>query len=625
MKPHLSLSLLALSLAAVCWSMPAAAEDADIPTARVVIPWSDFKTLYERDEAPEEKPEVAPRDYTLSKARYEGRVEGDSTLFQLDLKLEILKEKGWVTIPLLPTAVALRQARMGGRDAPIYQENGWYYLITDRRGVLDMELEFAVSTWESGGQMIGYINGVEVGRMAPSAGTGIARTVPSTEPLEFEVSNAQRVATETRGGDQLLSALVPASGNLSVIWQGTLAEEEVVEAQVRVYAEHQALVGVGEGLLQCSSAIHYSILHAGVEDLSVTLPSDVTVLDVRGNGIRDWQVVPGDARQQVAVDLNYEAKGSYSLYVDYERPLPDGSAQVVVPNLQVEGVERVKGWVGIDARSNLEIASGAAQDATAVDVRDLPTAILGQTDWPVLLAFKYRKESYSIPLEIRQHQDVDMLVTIIDTASATTVMTPDGRRMTQMVYSVRNNRAQFLRLVMPEGAEPWSTFVGGKSVKPALQGDGRLLVPLARSQTSGGALAQFAVEMVYVEEGDSPDSKGKGVFQATLPKADVPVTLYNWTVYLPSDARVKEKKIEGTLRHVDYFTSISSAGYQVQDLYTNEMVQQQANQQFESDALAEGVQPVRVSLPIDGWALYFEKLLVLDEDLGVEIPYKGLK
>ena len=41
--------------------------------------------------------------------------------------------------------------------------------------------------------------------------------------------------------------------------------------------------------------------------------------------------------------------------------------------------------------------------------------------------------------------------------------------------------------------------------------------------------------------------------------------------------------------------------------------------------MAAGVQPVKVSLPIDGWASFYEKLLVLDEDLELNFDYRGLK
>jgi hypothetical protein len=537
----------------------------------------------------------------------------------------VLKAEGWVTVPLLPTTVALRSATMAGRDAPIYLQNGWYMLVTDKKGIIDLKLSFAVSTWETGGQ-----NGFSFA-MAPSGGTQVTVSVPAENTLDFTVANAQQTERQTRGDRQVLEALLPATGNLSVTWQRAADEEgpegdpELVAEQPRVYAEHQALVGVAEGLMQCTSAVHYSILHAGVESFSVDLPADVTVLDVKGNGLRDWSVATEGDRNTITAELNFEAKGSYSLYLNYEKQLPEGSVSVAVPDLQVQGVERVKGWVGIDARSALEIAAGAVENAATVDVRELPTAILGQTNWPVLLAFKYRKQDYAIPLEIRQHEDVDMLVTIVDSLAATTVMTRDGRRMTQLVYSMRNNRAQFLRLEMPQDVEVWSTFVGGRAAKPARGEDGRLLIPLARSQAAGGALASFAVEIVYVEDGMVPDDRGVGSFSASLPVAGVPSTQVAWTVYMPYEAKINDKSLETTLRKVDYFTSVSTAGYSMDAMAVNAEVQMQAAQTFSGEATAAGVQPVKVSLPIDGYPTYYEKLLVLDEPLELSFDYKGLK
>ncbi|MFH1464183.1 MAG: hypothetical protein ABIO70_07340 [Pseudomonadota bacterium] len=612
-----------LILAVLCWAiaLPALA-DTDIPTARVVLPWSDFKTLYEQGKAPKDVPERAPRDFAISRAVYTGTVQEESTLFDLKLKVEVLKDKGWVVVPLLPTTAALRSATLAGKDAPVFLQDGWYALVTDKKGVLDLTLQFAVSTWESGGQ-----NGFSFA-MAPSGGTEVTLTVPAEDTLDFQVANAQQTEKQAVGDRQQLHALLPATGNLSVTWQRASAEEAVEGApaeQARVYAEHQALVGVSEGLLQCSSVVNYSILHAGLDRFTVDLPADVTVLDVKGNGLRDWSVAQEGERNVVAAELNFEAKGSYSLYVTYEKPLPEGSASVVVPDLHVHDVERVKGWVGIDARSALEIGAGAVQDASTVDVRELPTAILGQTTWPVLLGFKYRKQDWVIPLEIRQHEDVDMLVTIVDSLAATSVMTRDGRRMTQLVYSMRNNRAQVLRLTMPEGAEVWSAFVGGRAAKPAKGEDGRLLVPLARSTASGGALASFAVELVYVESSGAPDAKGHGTYSASLPVADVPCTQVAWTAYVPYETKVKPKLIDSTLRKVDYFTSVSTAGYAVDAMQVNFEVQQQAAAAFAGEAAAAGVQPVRVALPIDGWAMMFEKLLVLDEPLTLTFPYTGLE
>ena len=588
----------------------------DIPDARVIIPWRDFQTLYERGQAPVDKPEPAPRDYAISRVVYTGEVVGEAAILKATFQVEVLKNKGWTTIPLLPTNVALRQARLGRSDAPIYLDDGFYRLITDQKGPMTIELEFAVATFSSSGEQ-GFSF-----QMARSGATEVALTVPSGDILDFEVANAQRVTTTARGDTRTMRALLPSTGNLSVSWQRAAKEEEVtpdVVVEPRIYAEHQALVGVAEGLLQCNSTIYYSILQSGVEQLTLLLPPDVTVLDVEGSGIRDWSVTDAGNRARLAIDLNFEAKGAYTLNLEYERPLAEDAATVEVPTIQLLGVERVKGWVGIDARSNLEIEAGDIGEARVVDVRELPAGILGQTDWPVLLGFKYRQATYSIPLNVRQHEEVDMLVTIVDRTEATTVVTPDGRRMTQVTWSVRNNRAQFLRLDLPDGAIPWSTFVGGRSVKPARAEDGRVMVPLARSQSAGGELSRFAVEMVYIEDGE-PSSSGRTQFNGQLPIADVPTTAVAWTIYVPDSVKVKKRSIEGSLRQVDWFTPIEvPAAGSTEAVYE---AQQAANQTFSSEAMAAGVQPVRVTLPVDGQAMHFEKLLVLDEPLTISFMYK---
>lgn len=586
-----------------------------IPDARVVIPWKDFQTLYERGQAPEERPApAAPRDYAISRVVYTGEVVDGAAVFRATVQLEVLKAEGWVTIPLLPTSVALRQARIGRTEAPIYLDGNYYRLITDRRGAVTVELEFAVATFTGSGQ-----EGFSF-EMPAAGATEVSLSVPSEDALEFSVANAQQLTRTPRGDRQILQALLPSTGNLAVSWQRAAAEEGPVEAlEPRIYAEQQGLIGVAEGLLECSSTIYYSILQAGVEQLSLDLPADVTLLDVQGKGIRDWAVAPEGDRSVVTVDLNFSAQGAYTLQLQYERAVADGGGAVSVPDLRLRGVDRASGWMGIDARSSLEVSAGSVTGARPVDVRELPAGILGQTDYPVLLGFKYRDADYAVPLVLQQHEEVDMLVTIIDRAEAKTVVTPDGRRMTQITWAMRNNRAQFLRLELPAGAIPWSTFVGGRSVKPARGEDGRVLVPLARSQSSGGGLSRFAVEMVYIEDAP-PLEEGTVDFSGSLPIANVPTTAVAWTVYVPEGAKVKKRTVDGSMRRVDRFTPIQ-VPQDASGTATIE-VQQAANAQFESQAVAAGVQPVRVSLPIDGIPLYFEKLLVLDEELSVDFAYR---
>jgi hypothetical protein len=242
-----------------------------------------------------------------------------------------------------------------------------------------------------------------------------------------------------------------------------------------------------------------------------------------------------------------------------------------------------------------------------------------------LLGYKYLSEDPTIPLSVTEHDDVDVLVTLLDQAQARTMWTRDGRRITSVRYQVRNNRKQFLRLTMPEGAELWSASVGGKAVQPARAGDGRVLIPLIRSVSTGGALAAYGVEVVYVEDGAEPSEAGTGSFDATLPLPDVPTTYVGWTVYAPFDAKIPKKSFDGSLRHVDYLSNVINAADVTYIETATANMQQSAAMQTAGGALGQGAAPVPVSLPLEGQPLFFEKLLALDEQLTVGFDYKGIK
>ena len=49
------------------------------------------------------------------------------------------------------------------------------------------------------------------------------------------------------------------------------------------------------------------------------------------------------------------------------------------------------------------------------------------------------------------------------------------------------------------------------------------------------------------------------------------------------------------------------------------------NYQAQNAATQGGVAPVEISMPVDGQALMFEKLLVLDEEVSVHVSLKKLK
>lgn len=596
--------LSALALLALTVATPAFAE----PRAEVTMPWTDFKTLYERGQAPKDPPAIAPLDFTIDHAVYTGKVvgTGDDAYAQIHVSLRgrMLKANHWASIPLLSTNAALRSAKVNGQDAPIYLSDGYYTLVTSQQGAFSAELDVAMALVTADGE-----TGFAL-PLAPSGATEVSFSVDSSSAVDLAVAGGRGIVKTTSGTMHRVDAVVPSVGSLAISWQKEV-KDEAVKQVARVYAESQVLVGVSEGFLQGRANVNYTILHAGVDHLRVQVPTDVTVLDVQGPGLREWKLGP-DGKIDVA--LNYEALGAYRLTVDYERAL-SGATQV--PLVTALDVARSVTWVGVDARSAVEVVAGQATAAVPVDVRELPAALVGQTDFPVLLGYKSRDPAAMIPLEVKTHADVDMLVTLVDSAIIDSLVTADGRRMTHLQYAVRNNRNQFLRVKLPEGAEVWSATVAGRGVKVA-KGDGGVLVPLVRSDASTGALSAFLVDLVYVEAGAALGTSGTE--KISLPTVNAPTSQLQWTVYFPQDAKIAKRSFDGSIRHVEWYSTSPQLPPNATVTESDRRAVQRAAEGM-AGTMGQGVEPVDVQLPLAGQALYFEKMLALDEELWASFDY----
>lgn len=603
--------VLALLLAAP----PVAAQSPDLVTMGL----DDFLRLYEQSRSRPPAPVAPPRAHSVAVMDLDGEIidEGGSPLsarFTARARVVVHGDGGWVRVPLLSDRVALESATLNGRPAPVVLEGDGYTLVTDQGGELDLRLTFVAPIRTEAGR-----SGFSFPLMPAGAST-LRLRLPSADPVELTVANAGAQQEQIVGGRRVVTASLPPRGALDVRWQrDTQGDAAAVAREPRIYSEVTTLVGLGDGVLTATATVRSNILFAGVDQLQLQLPTGVTLLDLSGDGVQDWSV---DGAQRLTVKLAYAAEQAHTLRLRMEQVVVPG--EVLAPLVVPLGVERTKGWVGVESRGTVEVGAGEVQGATPVDVRGLPADILGLTSNPVLLGFKYLGADARLPLWVSQHEEADVLVTLLDQAEATTMFTRDGRRLTSVRYEVRNNRRQFLRLRLPEGAELWSVAVGEKAVQPARSGED-LLIPLVRSAASGGALASFGVEVVYVEAGAPPDAAGRGAFEARLPAADAPTTWVGWTIYAPDDAKVRARRATGSLHAVpglsrplgavDVLLSGPAAQLQVQD---------QARAQAAGGGMGEGAAPVRVRLPLEGVPYAFEKVLALDEELWLKVPYSGL-
>jgi len=157
--------------------------------------------------------------------------------------------------------------------------------------------------------------------------------------------------------------------------------------------------------------------------------------------------------------------------------------------------------------------------------------LVGRSLKPLIFGFKYLRSPVSVVLEIKKHEEVRVVSTVIDLASGVTLVTGEGKVVHRVVYSIRNTSKQFLELALPKDAELWSLFVDGAPAKPRLR-DGRVLIPLNRSREGASGLAAFDVEVIYYLK--APRFGTFGRWDTEFPVPDVIISQALWSVYLPA-------------------------------------------------------------------------------------------
>jgi hypothetical protein len=205
--------------------------------------------------------------------------------------------------------------------------------------------------------------------------------------------------------------------------------------------------------------------------------------------------------------------------------------------ITVPAAQRERGDVAIEGVGTLELTTRESEGVRRIDVRELGAAMQTLSRQPILSAFRYQRAAGAPPtlsLDIKRFGDAGVIAAVADRATATTLVTTEGRALTEVSLLLRNRAQPFLKVTLPEGASIVSVEVAGETAKPVLGADGTR-VPLLRQ----GLRPQgpYVVSFVYVHAG-APFAK-KGDMEMALPKLDMPIGLIEWEVFVPENYSVR--------------------------------------------------------------------------------------
>ncbi len=324
-------------------------------------------------------------------------------------------------------------------------------------------------------------------------------------------------------------------------WKLTLAVERL---PARVVADIFNLVTVGDGLLGGSAVIRYGIINQGVQEFRVKLPAHWKNVEFTGPNIRRKETnaapagVPADTNFVFwTIFLQDKAWGGYTLVTTYDYQFDPKKASLNLGGAHAVGVERETGSIALATAASLQLkARPIADPLRLIDQTELAETDRALITRPVLLAYRYTGDSFSLLADLTRNDEVQgLLNAVADRTQITSVLTEEGQMLSQASFMVKNNDKQFQKFKLPAGASLWGCYVNNQPVKAEQDGEW-LLVSLPRGANRDEA---FAVDIVYKQTLEALKSRfiPKSIDLAA-PKTDVPNTYAEWQLFVPTSQRL---------------------------------------------------------------------------------------
>ena len=501
------------------------------PPGSVTLPLVDYDKLVDRaahPPAPAERPPVAA---VVARADLQVRVSAAGVHGTATLQGEVLSE-GRVRVPLVdrtPT-IALLDAQQAGAPVPIVTEGGTMSAILSGRGPFTLTLAFGSDVTSEPGRASALLP-------AMWAGTVRATIEAPGDNADVRVAEALIGSRSSSAGKTVVEVTLQPRVLSLVYWS---SREQAVRTlrEARLVTDVKTLVTVAEADLRLASLFDVNVLQGEPEQLDLQVPDGYEVVSVSGGSVESAGQQQGG---RLTLAIRERARQRHQFLVTLERTIAGGiqHADLALPGVQ--GAQRETGEVAWEAVGTIDLTATEAGPLRRLDVSEVNASLSALARSPLLAAFRYQRrgdERVPVAFDVRRFADAPVLGAAAEDATVTTLVSSEGRALTEFMLRVRNRGQLFLKVGLPKGATLLSAEVEGQPVKPVDAPDGAR-VPLTRPGFRPAG--PYTVSFVYVESGSSFGRKGDA--EMKLPRMDLPLEALHWEVFLPE--RYKVKRFEG--------------------------------------------------------------------------------
>jgi hypothetical protein len=516
-----------LVLCSVCWGQVRVAQQNSIlplpDSGNVTLTLDEYNRLVELAAKPPKKSDVPPLPYSIKHANLKLHVEDNGVLGTVQLEGEVF-HKGVSKVPLT-TGMTILDAHQSGKGLPLEQENGTHTALLTGPGEFTVDLD------------TGLPLRIEAGRASfslpvPAAGSvQLALLIPGDHTFA-NISPGLITNRKSENGRTAIEATLVPGQPATIWWTTRETVTPVVAREVRFLADEKTLVSVSESEMRVAVLANVTVVQGEPAQFHVELPAGFEVTGVTGATLDSTETNNG----VLTLKVNAPGQRSHQFLISMERPINDSKADA--PFLTFKRAQRETGEVLVEGAGTMEITATEGGGLKRMDVKEVNPYLRSLAHFPPQAAFRYHKqasETPSLALQWVRFPDGSVLAAVAERAEVTTLVTSEGKSLTEVKLTIKNQAQPFLKVALPAGATILSADVAGERVKPVQGPDGNR-VPLLRPGFRPAD--SYTVSFVFMHSG-APFAK-KGGADLSLPSMDIPISLMTWEVFLPEQYKVKD-------------------------------------------------------------------------------------
>lgn len=523
-------------LMSVCWAEDKSTLPLPDP-GNVTLTLDEYNRLVERAAKPPKKPETAPLAYSLKHADVKLRVENNGVMGSIELEGEVF-HKGVSKVPLT-SGMTILDAHQNGKGVPLLQEGGVHVALLPAG-------DFSISLGT------GLPLRIDAGRASFSLPAPVAGSVQMSLliPGEHTLANINPgviTSHKSENGHTAIEATLVPGQPANIWWATREVVAPVAPREVRFLADSKTLVSVSEAEMRIAVLADITMVQGETSTFQVQIPEGFEVTGVTGPTLDSAETQPKvlnvrpvgttePAHPYIFLTVSNPGLRNHQFLISMERSINGTKADA--PFVSFKGAQRETGEVLIEGAGTMEITANEGGGLKRMDVKEANPYLRSLAHFPPQAAFRYHRQPSETPtlaLNWVRFPDGSVLAAVAESADVTTMVTSEGKSLTEVKLTVKNQAQPFLKVSLPAGATILSAEVAGERVKPVQGADGNR-VPLLRPGFRPNG--SYTVSFVFMHSG-TPFAK-KGGADLSLPSMDIPISLLNWEVFLPERYKVKD-------------------------------------------------------------------------------------